>query len=491
MLKSSLAGALLSLVLCTASFAQGDGSQYEFRVNNVTGASGSQQLLTVTVESLGASALPLQGWSFGVCHNGNGIDVAQAASLDVCSPISAALQNNPGACITTQAVLDLGVIAPLFFNNISVFYAGAGFDHPGADGTCAPIPVGTFSSAANANQAIAGWSQAIVIDQNSFFNLAAGSSIVACETTVDLVGPAGTYDVEICHDTIGNPVVSAVVVEDGASLQPVYTDGSVTILSPNFVTIEAVTVTTDPQATTNVLLTNVGDIAGLQLGLTFPDADLALASATAVGPAAAACFFQQQPGTGAGELAIGLIMDYGDPTPCGQGPIPAGTDVPIIELVWDILGSAPSTLPLTLTDGLGSPPIDNKIIFPSGATETPNLVSGSVELLDFNSFVRGDCNQDGNDNIADGVFLLIRLFASGAPLTCEDACDFNDDGSLDITDAAQLFNWRLQPTSACPTMCSPPAAPYPGAGIDPTPNSVDAGDLLGCDGDADDGLSTP
>lgn len=495
MLKSSLAGAALSLLLCTTAFAQ----DYTMSVNNVTGASGSQVTIEVTVSNAGPTALALEGWSYGVCHNGAGFDVAVNPAFDRCLANDAEIDNNPGMCFTTQAVRDVTFgLQTLFFNNITVFYAGAGFDHPGSDATCAPLPPGLFTAPANSFQAQAGYSQAIVFDQNNALTLPAGNTLIASACTVDLTGPAGTYDVTLCDGVIGTPPVDTVVVVGGGSSVTIAsgdlatTDGSVTILSPNFLTVETVTGLLGQQATTNVLLTNVGDIAGMQLALTFPDTELTLASATAVGAGAPACFFEVQPGAASGELAIGLIMDYGDPTPCGQGPIPAGTDQPVIELVWDTNPAAvtPVTANISFVDGIGSPPVDSKIIFPGGATETPNLVDGAINIVNFNPFVRGDCNQDGNDDIADGIFLLIHLFPVSAGIVCEDACDFNDDGTLDIADAAQLFNYRLQPPSACATPCAPPAAPFPTAGIDPTPNSVDSNDLLGCDGDADDGLMT-
>lgn len=84
-------------------------------------------------------------------------------------------------------------------------------------------------------------------------------------------------------------------------------------------------------------------------------------------------------------------------------------------------------------------------------------------------FSRGDCNQDGQFNIADAVFLLTQLFG-GAPsaLQCDDACDGNDDENLNIADPVAylgaLFTIGSQPL--------PP--PYPDCGGDP------GGDTLSC-----------
>jgi hypothetical protein len=60
------------------------------------------------------------------------------------------------------------------------------------------------------------------------------------------------------------------------------------------------------------------------------------------------------------------------------------------------------------------------------------------------SFQRGDCNDDGQVNITDGINLLGLLFlGSRAPL-CEDACDANDSDALDISDPIFILNYLFQ-----------------------------------------------
>ncbi|HIC22345.1 MAG TPA: hypothetical protein EYO84_02885 [Planctomycetes bacterium] len=76
-------------------------------------------------------------------------------------------------------------------------------------------------------------------------------------------------------------------------------------------------------------------------------------------------------------------------------------------------------------------------------------------------FIRGDCNVDGANNIADVVAALGFLFAgAGIPL-CGDACDINDDGGFDISDAVYLLSNLFSDGNF-------PPAPYPNCGIDPT-----------------------
>ncbi len=49
-------------------------------------------------------------------------------------------------------------------------------------------------------------------------------------------------------------------------------------------------------------------------------------------------------------------------------------------------------------------------------------------------FRRGDSNGDGEVNLSDPIRVLERLFASGDPLPCEDAADFDDNGELELQD---------------------------------------------------------
>ena len=84
---------------------------------------------------------------------------------------------------------------------------------------------------------------------------------------------------------------------------------------------------------------------------------------------------------------------------------------------------------------------------------------GVIELVpvyDF-PFVRGDCNGDETDDIADGVFLLNYLFQAGPTPGCQAACDANGDGMTDSSDAIYIFNYRFLDGP-------PPPAPFPECG---------------------------
>lgn len=91
---------------------------------------------------------------------------------------------------------------------------------------------------------------------------------------------------------------------------------------------------------------------------------------------------------------------------------------------------------------------------------------GGVELANW-PFIRGDANRDGLVDLSDSLTTLGWLFLGDRKPSCDDAADANDDGALAVSDAvymlAHLFSGG-----------SPPPAPWPDHGDDPTP------DTLGC-----------
>jgi len=104
---------------------------------------------------------------------------------------------------------------------------------------------------------------------------------------------------------------------------------------------------------------------------------------------------------------------------------------------------------------LGSPPSD------------PTADWAILVRVESDGFLRGDCNDDGNRDLADVVRFLDWQFIAGPPLGCRDACDVNDDGALQITDPIALLG-ALFHGDAIP---SPAAA----CGADPSADLLDCG----------------
>ena len=89
-------------------------------------------------------------------------------------------------------------------------------------------------------------------------------------------------------------------------------------------------------------------------------------------------------------------------------------------------------------------------------------------------FVRGDANVDLQIDVSDPVHILRNLFAAGAvPLRCRDAADVDDSSSVDLNDAMVLFNYLFQ-------RGTPPRAPFPVCGADPSADGLDCADYPAC-----------
>jgi hypothetical protein len=84
-------------------------------------------------------------------------------------------------------------------------------------------------------------------------------------------------------------------------------------------------------------------------------------------------------------------------------------------------------------------------------------------------FIRGDANDDGITNISDPITVLRYLFQGSSSLNCENSGDMNDDGVLNITDPIGLLGYLFQGGF------TPPPAPFPDCGTDPTYDDVTCG----------------
>ena len=84
-------------------------------------------------------------------------------------------------------------------------------------------------------------------------------------------------------------------------------------------------------------------------------------------------------------------------------------------------------------------------------------------------FVRGDCNEDGEINISDGVCILNWLFVGTATPGCVAATNTNGDDAANISDATYLLNHLFSGGPA-------PVAPFPDCG----PGTLPADTTLGC-----------
>lgn len=99
--------------------------------------------------------------------------------------------------------------------------------------------------------------------------------------------------------------------------------------------------------------------------------------------------------------------------------------------------------------------------------ETVATTAITVRHANAVTFVRGDVNNDTVINLLDSFATLAHLFGRELA-SCRDASDLNDDGAVDVTDAVIGLEFLFRGGA-------PPAAPFPGPGIDPTEDALDCG----------------
>ena len=80
--------------------------------------------------------------------------------------------------------------------------------------------------------------------------------------------------------------------------------------------------------------------------------------------------------------------------------------------------------------------------------------SFDLDVAPGRQFVLGDANSDGARDVADAVFILLYLYASGDPPPCEKGANVNRDGTIDLSDAILLLDhlFRAGPRLASPVV---------------------------------------
>ncbi len=109
-----------------------------------------------------------------------------------------------------------------------------------------------------------------------------------------------------------------------------------------------------------------------------------------------------------------------------------------------------------------------RIVLAAAMTSIASAEDGAAGGIDgAPDFVRGDGNLDGRVTAADAIVLFEVLFRGRESPPCDDVLDFDDSGTVDLTDGTGLIAWTF--FSAIGT---PPPAPYPEAGADPTDDDL-------------------
>ena len=147
----------------------------------------------------------------------------------------------------------------------------------------------------------------------------------------------------------------------------------------------------------------------------------------------------------------------------------------VVQSAAPLADGAPQSGAIFFSPLRGSGQVVENILTQEGnSVEICNLQTGRLSLefdlvLGKGPFIRGDANDDGGVNIADGIWILNELFRDGAPSPCQSAADANGDLGVSIADATYIFSYRFAGGDE-------PPAPFPECGV----IDLDADDLV-CD----------
>lgn len=348
----------------------------------------------------------LQGWSWGICN------APETMATDVADGTTTATVNNG---------------SPPDFNTINIFAEG--------------------------------WSVGAVISFLGAASLPAGTGLEMNVATYDVSGLSGASDVCTCDATIGSPATANVLVVDGQSIAPAGADGACASLEPGpppyVVSLDAsglvVTISLDSSAG--------ADVQGWSWGVCNDETQIQPLS-VADGSTTATVNGGSPPdfntiNTFANGWSVGVVISF-----LGTASLPPGSGYEMNIATYEATGIQQGEMTdVCMCDNtIGSPPTANVIVVAGQSVQFGGFdACVTLEVALDPPFVRGDCNDDGGDDIADGIYLINNLFLGGPDANCPAACDANSDGLIDASDATFLWNYLLLDGP-------PPAAPFPGCG---------------------------
>ena len=163
------------------------------------------------------------------------------------------------------------------------------------------------------------------------------------------------------------------------------------------------------------------------------------------------------PGDGDGcEMLLAVLIETmppfrGDTLPPTSQPLMVGS----VQFEGDSGVNCGDELPIEFCDGgnvRGRVPLQNVYSAANQSLVARTINSGVV--IDSGRLVqRGDCNSDNRGTISDPISVLMATILADQfdfEPSCEDACDGNDDGVLDIGDVVYLLRWMFRSGSLPP-----------------------------------------
>ncbi len=180
------------------------------------------------------------------------------------------------------------------------------------------------------------------------------------------------------------------------------------------------------------------------------------------------------PGDGDGcEMLLAVLIETmppfrGDTLPPTSQPLMVGS----VQFEVDSRVNCGDELPIEFCDGVnvrGRVPLQN-VYSAANQSLVARTINSGVVIDSGRLFQRGDCNSDNRVTISDPISVLMATILAQEfdfEPRCEDACDGNDDGVLDIGDAVYLLGWMFRSG-----LLPPAPGPYI-FGLDPTEDALE------------------
>lgn len=276
-------------------------------------------------------------------------------------------------------------------------------------------------------------------------------------------------------DGVGEPALDNLVLVDGIGVNPERIDGSLSVLSQNVLLATSSSGQVSAgEIDFEVSLRgyNVDALQGFSSVLAFDPTILQCASSTIEGTitqVAGAEFIEGVIDNTIGFVVLGVLMDILPPYD-GQVIPATGIELEYARIYFDVSSSLTSSsqTELHFENDLGTPPISNVFVIENQSVE-PVTVDLTIDVVVDGIFLRGDADGNLRLDLADAINNLVFMTNAcpDCPIPlCPKALDVNDNGMIDLGDAIQLLNFLY-------IGGSPPAAPFPDPGVDPTPDGLD------------------
>lgn len=415
---------------------------YVLSVGNGIGFNGDVVATQVTLDIAAAATEEVLGWSFSVCHDPALVTITDA-QLGVDALSGGQSPTNPNGGIGGFGTVDL-------------------------------LPDGVASG--------------VIRDIFGVNTLPAGTGYVLLDIDYTVIGQSGIADLDFCTPaTAGAVTRNEVMFPSGNTATATTQSGEITIgINGPLYTFSLPDVTQGFDSSSGAAAFTVGVAVSEDPGSpNFPNAthgfsmslghDAGVLSAT--GAAAGAGLSALNAGAGPEFFSVNVLAD--GITIGAVYSLMSAAEIVLFDVAAEAAsidyatnaGALQGTINPTTTVldwmSLGTPSVDNLVAVDFAGATVPVLRSnGSVTLVPGGPFfVRGDCSADGSYNLGDPLAILGHLFNSTGPLACDDACDGNDDGSVNLTDVVFLLE-NLFAGGA-----NPPA-PIGTCGADPTNDSM-------------------